>query len=155
MLPHDGHERKDTRNKDRRERDLADRPARERLDLVLTPRTADIRVPSRKRGQEKKRQEGEDDGDDEQVGEDDGVLEGVGHPDEVQRVLVDVDEVSERGGVVVAEEGAIVGLDAEAEVADADFEVGSPNDVGDGGCYAWLDLCGVEGGRVVLVIEGY
>jgi hypothetical protein len=46
-------------------------------------------------------------------------------------------------------------LDADAEVANTDEEVGVADDVGDSGCNARVDLSRAEDGWVLLVIEGY
>lgn len=90
-----------------------------------------------------------------EVGEDDAVFEGGCDPDQIQRVLIDPDQVGQRGCVLIAEEGAVVGLDADAEISDADFEACGSHNVGDCRCHAWLDLCWVEDGCVFLVVERY
>lgn len=90
-----------------------------------------------------------------QIRENDRVLERARDPDEVQRVLIDADLAGERAGVVRAQEGAAVRVDADAEVADADFELGAADDGGDGVGDARVDLGGVEGRWVFLVVERY
>lgn len=88
-----------------------------------------------------------------QVREDDTVFEGVGHPDQIQRILIHAHLAGQTGRVVGAQKGAAVRVDADAEVADADLQFGAADDVGDGGGDARVDLGGVEGGRVGLVVE--
>ncbi len=83
------------------------------------------------------------------------VLKGTSDPDQVQRILIDADLAGERAGVVRAQKGAPVRVDADAEVADAHFELGAADDVGDGRRHARVDLRRVVGGRVFLVIERY
>ena len=85
----------------------------------------------------------------------DAILERLGHPDEVQRVLVDADLLREQSGVVGAEEAAAVRVDADAEVADADFEHRLSDNVGNSGCDAGVDLCRVICGCIVVIVEGY
>ena len=87
-----------------------------------------------------------------EIGEDDGVLERCRYPDQVQRILVDVDALRESSGIVRAQECA-VGVCAEAEVANADFERCLSDNVGNGCCDAGIDLCRIVIGRVVIVVE--
>lgn len=86
------------------------------------------------------------------IGEDDGVLERCRNPDQVQRILVDVDALSEGSGIVRAQESTI-GVRAESEVSNTNFERCLSDDVGNGCCDAWVDLCWVVIGRVVIVVE--
>jgi hypothetical protein len=46
-------------------------------------------------------------------------------------------------------------LNADAEVAYTDEEIGVADDVRDGGCNTRVDLCRAEDGWVLLVVEGY
>ena len=68
--------------------------------------------------------------------------------------MVHGDEVSERGGILVAHECAAAFLDADPEVADTDVQVGVADYVGYGGGDAGIDLHGAEDGGVLLVVEG-
>ncbi|KAF7502060.1 hypothetical protein GJ744_007607, partial [Endocarpon pusillum] len=61
--------------------------------------------------------------------------------------------VGESGRVLIAEEGSVVGLDADAEVSHPDFERGRADDVGDCCGDTWLHLGWVEDGWVFLVVE--
>ena len=90
-----------------------------------------------------------------EVWEHDFVFERLGDPDQIQRVLIYAYLLGEQCRVVRAEEVAAVWVDADPEVAHADFEHRSSDDVGDGRCDAGVDLCGVVCRRVGLVIEGY
>ena len=92
-------------------------------------------------------------GDLQEIREDDLVLERLGDPDQVQRVLVDADLLGEQSGVVGAEEATAVRVDADAEVADADFEHRLSDNVGDSGCDAGIDLCRVVCGCIVVIVE--
>lgn len=90
-----------------------------------------------------------------QIRENDRVLERAGHPDQIQRILIDTDLTGERTGIVGAQKRAAVRVDADAEVADADLELGAADDVGDGCRDARVDLGGIEDWRVGLVVERY
>lgn len=87
-----------------------------------------------------------------EVREDNGILERRGNPDQVQRVLVDVDTLRQRRGIVGAQEGA-VGVCAETEVSHAHLELRLAYNVGDGGRHTRVDLGRVVIGRVVIVVE--
>ena len=50
-------------------------------------------MPARECCEQEEGQEGEDNGDDDEVGKDDGVLEGACNPNKVERVFVDRDQV--------------------------------------------------------------
>jgi hypothetical protein len=152
MLPEDGDEDEDGRDEDERERYLRDGSGREGLDVdVGSGALVALLVPAREGGQQDEGEEGEDDGDDEQVGEDDGVLESRRDPHQIERVLVDVQVVDERGGVVGADVAAAVSVDADAEVADAHAELGVADNVCDGLRDTGVDLLRGVGGRVLFV----
>ena len=87
-----------------------------------------------------------------EVGENDGVLEGRCHPDQVQWILVDVDALRKSGGIVRAKESTVC-VCAQSEVSNTNFERCLSDDVGNGCCDAWVDLCWVVIGRVVIVVE--
>lgn len=82
-------------------------------------------------------------------------LERLRDIDQIQRILIDGNLLREQRRIVRAQETAAVRVDADAEVADADFEFGFADDIGDGGRDAGVDLRRAVGGRVVLVVEGY
>jgi hypothetical protein len=85
----------------------------------------------------------------------DGVLELARQPDEVEGVLVDRDLLGEGGGIVGAQPGAAVRVDADAKVADAGLQVGVARegvDVAEGG---EVDLGGVGLRDVIVIVEGY
>ena len=89
MLPQHGNEDENGRDEDEGESDLRDGPRREGLDIdIRAGALIPLLVPSREGGEENECEEGEDNGDDEQVWEDDGVLERGGNPNKVERVLV-------------------------------------------------------------------
>lgn len=88
-----------------------------------------------------------------QIGEDNAILEGAGNPDQVQRILIDVDLLGESGGIVGAQEVTAVGIDADAEVADAHLEDSATDDVGDSSSDTRVDLRRVVGGSVRLVVH--
>ena len=90
-----------------------------------------------------------------EVGKDDAVFECGCNPDQIQWVLIDPDQVSQRGCVLIAEERAVVWLDADAEISDSYFEARGSDNVGYCRCHTWLDLCWVEDWWVSLVVEGY
>lgn len=113
-------------------------------------------VPTRKGRKKEKRDEREDDGDDEEVWKDHGVFERVGDPDEVERILVDGDLLGEERGVVGAEEVVADGVThAETKVSDSDFHACGSHDVLNCGGDTRVDLSGIVGGCVSLVVEGY
>ena len=87
-----------------------------------------------------------------EIREDDGILERRGDPDQVQRILVDVDALRQRGGIVRAQEGAVC-VCAETKVSHAHLELGLADNVRDGGCHTRVDLCWIIIGRVVVVVE--
>lgn len=187
MLPQHADEHEDRGHEDERERDLADGPGGEGLDVALGAALVGFLVPAGEGGEQEEADEGEDDGDDavgvpaglatcafcfhhqstcgekvrwgrgggslHQVREYDAVFERVGHPDQIQGILIHAHLARQTGRVVRAQEGAAVRVDADAEVADADLQFGAADDVGDGGGDARVDLGGVEGGRVGLVVE--
>merc|ERR1719282_780169 len=156
VLPEHADEHEDGGDEDVRQGDLGDGAAGEGLDVDVGAGAGIVFfVPTGEGGEEEKSDEGEDDGDDEQIREDDLVLERLGDPDQVQRILVNADLLREQSGVVGAEEATAVRVDADAEVADADFEHRLSDNVGDGGCDAGVDLCRVVCGGVVIVVEGY
>lgn len=111
-------------------------------------------MPSGEGGKEDECEEGEDNGDNEQVGEDNGVLERSSHPDEVQWVLVDGYVVDEGCGVVGANEATTVSVDADAEVADAHTKLCVADNVGNGGCDTRVDLFRCVGRRELFVPHG-
>lgn len=90
-----------------------------------------------------------------EVGEHNVVFECLGDPDQVQRVSVNGDLLGEQRGVVGAEKAAAIRIDADTEVAHAHFQHRLADDVGDRSCDAGVDLRGVVGRRVVLVVERY
>lgn len=90
-----------------------------------------------------------------QVWEDDHVLKLARQPDEVQRVLVDRDLLGQGGGIVGAEPGAAVRVDADAKVAHAGLQAGLAGDGGYLGVGGVVDLGRVGARRVVAVVEGY
>lgn len=67
--------------------------------------------------------------------------------------MLDRDLSRQARRIVAAQKRPAVRVDADAEVADAHLEHGGAHDVADGGHDAGVDLRGVEGGRVVLVVE--
>ena len=69
--------------------------------------------------------------------------------------MVHADLVGQEGGVVRAEEGSAVGVDADAEVSHPDFQLSPADDIRYGGCNARVDLRRAVRGRVGLVVEGY
>lgn len=93
-------------------------------------------------------------GDLQQVRKHHTILERLRDPDQIQRILVYADLFREEGDVVGAEEAAAVRVDADAKVAHPHFEHGVADEVGDCGCDARVDLCGVVDGGVHLVVEG-
>ena len=90
MLPQYRDEDEDGRDEDERKSNLRHRSRGEGLDVdigacALVP----FLVPSREGREQDEREEGQDDGDNEEVGEDDGIFERRCDPYEVERVLVD------------------------------------------------------------------
>lgn len=184
VLPQHRHQDEDGRDEDDGQSDLRDGPAGEGLDLAVGALAVLLLVPAGEGGQEEEADEGEDDGDDaaggdrqgsarlplgsssdlgyvercansHQVGKDNHVLELAGQPDEVEGVLVDRDLLGQGGGVVGAQPGAAVRVDADAEEAHAGLEVGVACDAGELGVGRIVDLCRVRVWGVVLVVEGY
>lgn len=69
--------------------------------------------------------------------------------------MVDGDLLCKLGGIVGAQKGAAVRVDAYAEVADSDLEHGIADDVGDCRDDARVDLGLGEDGRVGFIVERY
>ena len=111
-------------------------------------------MPSGEGGKQDECEEGEDDGDNEQVRENNGILEGSSNPDEVQRVLVNGHVVDERCGIVGADEATAVSVDADAEVADAHTKLCVADNVGNCGCDTGVDLFRCVGGCELFVPHG-
>lgn len=86
------------------------------------------------------------------IREDDCVLERRRNPDQVQRILVDVDPLRQRCRIVRAQEGA-VSVGAETEVSNAHFQLCLADNVGDGSCHTGIDLRGIVGGSVFIIVE--
>lgn len=112
------------------------------------------RVPTGECCEEDKGQEGEDDGDDEEVWEDNGVLKSTGHPYQVERVLINADQICKGGRILVAHPCAAIGLDTYAKVSNSYSEIGLIHNVGDGSRNPWVDLDCTENRRVLLVVQG-
>lgn len=141
MLPEHGDEDEDGGDEDEGKGDLRDWSRWERLDIdVRTCALVSLLMPAREGGEEDEGEEGEDNGNDEQVGEYDSILEGSRNPDQVQWILVDGQIVDERSCVVGANVTTAVTVDADAEVANTHAELSVTDDVGDGLCNAGVDL---------------
>jgi hypothetical protein len=108
-------------------------------------------VPAREGCQEHEGEEGEDNSHDKEVREDNGVLECRCDPHEVEGILVDVQVVHERSGVVGADVATTVPVDANTEVADADTKLGVADDVRDSLSDTGIDLFRSVGGSVLFV----
>lgn len=87
-----------------------------------------------------------------QIWEDYAVFERAGDPDEIQGVLIDTDLACETAGIVAAQKGATVCVDADAEVAYSDLKLRLSYDVRYGCGDSRVDLGWVEYGRVVFII---
>lgn len=90
-----------------------------------------------------------------QVREDDAILERTGHPDQIQRILIDADLARQAAGVVAAQERASVWVDADAKISHPHFQLCLADDVRYGCGDSWVDLCGIKGRWVTLVVKGY
>lgn len=99
-------------------------------------------MPSWEGGKKDEGEEGEDDGDNQEVGEHNGILEGSGNPHKIEGVLIHRQIVDERSCIVGADVAAAVSVDADAEVANADAELGVADNVRNGLCNARVDLLG-------------
>ncbi len=90
-----------------------------------------------------------------QIWEDYAVFECAGDPDEIQWILIDTNLACETAGIIAAQEGATVCIDADAEIAHSDFELRLSDNVRYGCRDSRIDLCRIEGWWVVFVIEGH
>lgn len=68
------------------------------------------------------------------------ILEGRGNPDQVEWILVDRDNLGQRGGVGVANERATVRLNADTKVSHTNFQDGGTDNVGHGRHHPGVDL---------------
>ena len=180
MLPQHRDENEDGCNEDHGEGDLRYWAGREGLDVHVRAIRASLFVPAWESGEEEEADEGEDDCDDaarywvslvwtianigQQEGSDlhevrkhDAVLERLRHPNQIQRILIYADLLRQESGVVRAKVvpiGSIRG-DADAKVADTDFEGGLADNVRDRSSDARVDLGGRVGRDVVVVVKVY
>lgn len=69
--------------------------------------------------------------------------------------MVNADLLGQKRGIIAAEKttAATVRRDTDSEITDTDFEFGATDDIRDGGCDTGVDLGGVVGGRVRVVVE--
>ena len=175
MLPQDGNEHEHRGDKDQGEGDLRDWSRWEGFHLSLRSSDVDFFVPARKGSKEDEGDESEDDGNDaetevsyrfatqirkraldlHEVWEDYGVLEGTCHPDQIQRVLVHTDQLRQCRCVLVAHEGPTIGLYANAEISNTDFESCLSDDVGDCCADTRVDLSRAESRWIRMVVERY
>lgn len=89
-----------------------------------------------------------------QIWEHYAVLERAGDPDEIQWVLIDTDLACETAGIVAAQEGATVCINADTEIAHSDFKLRLSHNICNRCCDSRVDLCRIEYWRIVFVIEG-
>jgi hypothetical protein len=143
VLPQHGDKDEDGRDEDEGKSDLRHRSRREGLDVDIGAcGLVCLLVPPRKGRKQDECEEGEDDGDDEEVRENDGVLEGCCDPHKVERVLINRQIVDEGGCVVGTNVATAIAVDADAKVANAYTELGVTDNVCDGLCDARIDLFG-------------
>ena len=88
-----------------------------------------------------------------EIREDDHVLELRGEPYQIQRILLHAHFVGEGRGIVGAQPGTAVGVDANAEIAYASLQMRTSHDVRYGVIHIVVDLCCVGHCHVVLIIE--
>lgn len=88
-----------------------------------------------------------------QVREHNHVLELSSEPDQVEGVLVEGNLVGQGCGIVAAQPGASVGVDANAKVADTGLEMGVAGYAGYAGVGIVVDLRRVGHSLVFLVVE--
>ena len=74
-------------------------------------------------------------------------------PDQVERILVYGNLVGQGCGIVTAQPGAAVGVDADTKIAYASLEMGVAGNVGNGSVHIVVDLRCVGNRLVVLVVE--
>lgn len=153
MLPQDRHQDKDTGNEDDGECNLRDGSAGKRLDLAHTVLRILLLVPSGEGGQKQEADEGEDDGDNDQVRKHDHVLELRCQPNQVERILVHGNLVGEGSRIVGAEPRSTVRVDANTKVAYTCLKMGRANNVANGLVAIVVDLCSVGRRRVVRVVQ--
>ena len=82
------------------------------------------------------------------------ILECTPNPDQIQRILIYRNLSSQCRCIVAAQETAPVGIDADAEIADPNFQLRTAYYVCDGGRDTRIDLSGIVGRRIGLVEEG-
>lgn len=161
MLPQDADEHEDGRDEDEGQRDLADGPRREGLNVhVGAGFGVALFVPPGKGGEEDEGDKGEDNGNDaaevlvlgrgkgegqgggrlHEVRKNNAILERLGDPNQIQGVLIDVYLLGQRRRVIGAQERAAVRVDADAKVAHAHLQHGVADNVGNGGCHAGVHL---------------
>jgi len=76
------------------------------------------------------------------------------HPHQIERILLHAHPLRQRSRIIAAQPAAAVRIHADTKVADADFETGAADDVGNGRDDVGVDLGRAVGWCVGGVVEG-